>query len=95
MYLIFNRINGYVGVQNGTAIVNTDSQWSKQEACFARAYQVCGSLSITTLVSHLANEFDVRSELHGQVSLATVNQILCRSWGDSLKACSENVNISI
>ena len=39
----------------------------------------CGSLSITTPVSHLANEFDVRSELHGQVSLAAVNQILCRS----------------
>ena len=39
----------------------------------------CGSLSITTPVSHLENEFDVRSELHGQVSLAAVNQILCRS----------------
>ena len=38
LYLIFNRINGFVGVQ--TAIVNTDSQWSKQEACFARATQV-------------------------------------------------------
>ena len=35
----------------------------------------CGSLSITTPVSLLANEFDVRSVLHGQVSLATVNQI--------------------
>ena len=35
----------------------------------------CGSLSITTPVSHLANEFDVRSELHGQVNLAAVNQI--------------------
>ena len=35
----------------------------------------CGSLSITTPVSLLANEFDVRSELHGQVSLAAVNQI--------------------
>ena len=39
----------------------------------------CGSLSITTPVSHLGNEFDVRSELHGQVSLAAVNQILCHS----------------
>ena len=39
----------------------------------------CGSLSITTPVSHLANEFDVRSELHGQVSLAAVNQIFCRT----------------
>ena len=35
----------------------------------------CGSLSITTPVSHLVNEFDVRSELHGQSSLAAVNQI--------------------
>ena len=36
----------------------------------------CGSLSVTTPVSLLANEFDVRSVLHGQVSLAAVNQIL-------------------
>ena len=35
----------------------------------------CGFLSITTPVSHLANEFDVRSELHGQVCLAAVNPI--------------------
>ena len=34
----------------------------------------CGSLSITTPVSLLANEFDVRSVLHWQVSLAAVNQ---------------------
>ena len=48
----------------------------KQEACFARAAQ-SGSLSITTPVLHLANEFNVQVELHGQVSLAAVNQILC------------------
>ena len=35
----------------------------------------CGSLSITTPVSLLANELDVRSMLHGQVSLAAVNHI--------------------
>ena len=35
----------------------------------------CGSLSISTPVSLLANEYYVRSELHGQVSLAAVNQI--------------------
>ena len=35
----------------------------------------CGSLSITPPVSLLANEFDVRSVLHGLVSLAAVNQI--------------------
>ena len=36
---------------------------------------MCGSMSITTPVSHLANEFDVRSELHVQVSFADVIQI--------------------
>ena len=58
--------------------------------------------SLTTPVSHLANELDVGSELHRQVSLAAVNQILSGSQGyeqlqnykDSLKACFENVNIS-
>ena len=35
----------------------------------------CGSMSITTPVSHLANEFDVSSVLHGKVSLAAVSQI--------------------
>ena len=35
----------------------------------------CGSLSITTTVSLLANEFVVRSVLHGLVSLAAVSQI--------------------
>ena len=35
----------------------------------------CGALSITTPVSLLANKFDVRSVLHGQVSLAGINQI--------------------
>ena len=34
-----------------------------------------GLLSITTPESLLANKFDVRSLLHGQVSLAAVNQI--------------------
>ena len=35
----------------------------------------CGLLSIKSPVSLLANEFDVRSVLHGRVSLATVNQM--------------------
>ena len=54
--------------------MSTDIQWSKQEACFARATQ--GWLAVN---HNMANEFDVRSELHGQVSLAAVNQILCNS----------------
>ena len=56
----------------------------------------CGSLSFTTPVSLLANEFDVRSVLHGQVSLAAVNQIYIfheAMNGCKLKACFENVNI--
>ena len=60
------------------------------------------SLLITTPVSHLVNEFDVRSELHRQVSLAAVNQNVCGSWGFerlqnyiyTLKSCFENVNIA-
>ena len=35
----------------------------------------CGSLSITAPVSLLANDFNVRSVLYGQVSLAAVNYI--------------------
>ena len=35
----------------------------------------CRSLSITTPLSFLGNEFDVRIVLHGPVSLAAVNQI--------------------
>ena len=53
--------------------MNTVSQWSKQDACFACALR-CGSLSITTSVSLLGNEFDVRSVSNGQVGLAAVNQ---------------------
>ena len=54
--------------------MNTDSKWSKQKACLQMRLR-CGSLSITTPVSLLANEFDVPSVLHAQVSLAAVNQI--------------------
>ena len=45
----------------------------------------CGSLSITTPVSLLANEFDVRSVLHGLVSLTAINQILCKFMRLNLK----------
>ena len=52
--------------------MNTDNQWRKQVS-FLHVRLGCGSLSITTPLSFLANEFDVRSVLHGQVSLAAVN----------------------
>ena len=60
--------------KSGTASVNTDRQWSKQQACFACATR-CGTLSITTPASLLANELIVRSVLHRQVSLAAANHI--------------------
>ena len=53
-------------------------------------------LSITTPVPVLANEFDVRSVLHGHVSLATVNQTRAIHEvmnGCTLKDCFENLNI--
>ena len=54
--------------------MNTDSQCSKQEACFACVTQVWLTVNLNTL-SLLANEFDFRSVLHGQVNLAAVNQM--------------------
>ena len=50
----------------------------------------CGSLSIATLVSLLANEIDVQSVLHGQVSLAAVNQICVMH--DAVKGCKKSTN---
>ena len=51
--------------------MNTDNVANKKLVLHVR--HRCGSLSITTPLSHLSNEFDV---LHGQVSLAALNQIL-------------------
>ena len=46
------RINGFCwGVFSGKAGVNTDSQWSKQEACFARATQVWLAVNHNTSVT--------------------------------------------
>ena len=78
MHLIFNRINGFVGVQNRKA---EQPVWTHNKKLVSHVQLRRGSLSITLPVSHLANEFDIQSELHGLVSLAAVNQILCRSWG--------------
>ena len=61
----------------------------------------CSLLSFTTPVSLLANEFDARSVMHGQVSLAAVNHIYvihgvtngCKNLKESIKACFETINI--
>ena len=60
--------------KSGTASVNTDSQYSKQEACFAGATRVWLAVNHNTSVTS-GNEFDARSVLHGQLSMADVNQI--------------------
>ena len=74
--------------------MNTDSQWSNHIKRLVFHVQIrCGSLSIITPVSLLANEFDVLSALHGQVSLADANHTYvfhevmngCKNQ-DSLKA---------
>ena len=62
---------------------------------------MCGSLSITTPVPLLANEFNVRSILQGQESLAAVNRMYvfheamngCKNLNIQFKTCFENVNI--
>ena len=54
--------------------MNADSQFSKQEACLACDNQVWFTVNHNNSVI-LANEFDVRSVLHRQVTLAAVNHI--------------------
>ena len=62
--------------KSGTVSLNTDSKWSKQEACFCTCDSgVARCQSQHVPVSLLANAFNVRSVLHRQVSLAAVNQI--------------------
>ena len=71
MYLKYNCINGFVGEQ--PAWTRTANGANKRLVLHMQLG--CGSLSITTPMSLLANEFDVRSVLHGQVSFAAVNRI--------------------
>ena len=77
MYLKYNHFNGFVGVKNGKAEqpawTRTANGTNKRLVLHVRLG--CCSLSITTPVFILANEFDVRSVLHRQMNLAAVNQI--------------------
>ena len=52
---------------------------------------MCGSLSITTPVSLLANEFDVRSVLHEQMSLTAVNQNYV--FHEAMNCCKKSLKI--
>ena len=65
--LIFNRINGFVRVQNGKAEQQMGT-WTANGANKKLVLHVilrCGSLSITPPVSQLANEFNVRASEPG------------------------------
>ena len=55
---------------------NSQLEHRQPIACFARATQVWLAVNYNiSRLSLLANELDVRSVLHGQMSLAAVNQI--------------------
>ena len=54
--------------------MNTDSQWSKQEACFARVTQAWLAVNHSNSVTS-GLLFDVQNVFHGRVSLVAVNQI--------------------
>ena len=73
-------LNGFVRVLNGKAEQPTRTRTrtanGANKKCFARATPVLLAIkSQHHAVSLLANEFDVRSVLYGQVRLAAVNQI--------------------
>ena len=67
--------------------MNKDSQWSKQEACFACATRVWLAINHNTSFFFLENEFDVRSILHRQMSLAAVNQIQICVIHEAMNGC--------
>ena len=54
---------------------NSQCQWSKHDRLVLHVRLGCGSQTITPPFSLLANEFGVRSVLHGQVSLTAINHI--------------------
>ena len=75
LYLKYNHINCYVcKIKKRNSQLEHYSQWSKQEACFAHATRVWVAVDHNS--SNTSGKwFDVQSVLHGQVSLAAVNQI--------------------
>ena len=77
--------------ESGTVSVNTVKQCSEQEACFARTTQVWLAVNHNIIVSLLANEFVVRSVLHGEVSLVAINLIYVLHEAMN---CCENLKIT-
>ena len=80
--------------------LNTDSQWSKQEPCFACATRVWLAVNHNTSIT--SGEWVRCSKRITRASkLGSCQSDVCNSWGyewlqkskDSLKDCFENVNI--
>ena len=55
--------------------MRTRTAYGANKRLYLRVRLRSDSLSISTPVSLLANEFEVRSGLHGQLNLAAVNQM--------------------
>ena len=100
--LFYQRICWSVKRRNETASVNTDSQLSKQEACFARATHVWLTVNHNTSIT--SGKWIRCSKCIARASeLGSCQSNWCHSWGyerlqiskDSLKACFENVNIHL
>ena len=80
--------------------MNTDSQWSKQEACFARATRVWLAITHNTCVPY-GECVRCSKRIARANELDSCQSNLCNSRGyeglqkskDSLKDCFENVNI--
>ena len=70
--------------------MNTDRANGANKRLVLHVRLRCGSLSNTTPVSLLASKFDVLSVLHGQVSMAAVNQIF--AIHEAMNSC-KNLNI--
>ena len=98
LYLICNCIS--VKRKSEAASVNTDSQWSKQEVCFACATRVWLAVNHNTSVTP-GKWIRCWKRIARASDLGSCQSNLCHSWGyerlqkskDSLKACFENVNI--
>ena len=82
--------------------MNTDSQWSKQEACFAHVAQVWLAVNQNTSVTSGKWNRCLKC-IAWATELGSCHSYLCLSWGyerlqksiDSLMACFENVNTLI
>ena len=73
-------------MEKGNSQLEHRQPMEQTRGLFCMCYSGVARCQYTTPESQLANDIDVRSELHGQVSLAAVNQILCVVH-EAMKGC--------